>query len=75
MAASQLDTQRAKFCILFAACNCNSNTIQPLILADKADEIADMDSATTQISILTSAIEHFLNIASTECDYLSRAVC
>ncbi len=73
-AASQLETRRAKFRILFTAYDCNSNTIRPPILTNTADKIADMDSATTRIGILTSAIDHLLNIALAERDFLSRAV-
>ncbi len=42
---------------------------------DTVDKIANIDSATARISILTSAIDHLLNIASAEWDFLSRAVC
>ncbi len=76
-AASQSKTRRAKFRILFslfAAYDRNANTIQPPILTDTADKIANMDSTTMRIGILTSAIDHLLNIASAERDCLSRAV-
>ncbi len=48
--------------------------IRPPILKDTADEIADTDSATTRIGILTSAIDHLLDIASNERNFLSWAV-
>ncbi len=73
-AASHSETQCAKFCIIFSAYNQNSNTIQPPILTDTAKEIADMDNATTRIGIFTSAIDHLLDNASAERDFLSRAV-
>ncbi len=73
-AASQLETRREKFRILFASYDQNSNTIRPPILTDTAKEIAATENATKRIGTLPSAIDHLLDIASTERDFLSRAV-
>ncbi len=71
----QSDTQRAKFRIIFAAFDGTTGSITPPILTYTVEETNAMDSASTRISSLSSAINNLLNVVSSKQDFISRNVC
>mmetsp|Transcript_11008 Transcript_11008/g.23268 ORF Transcript_11008/g.23268 Transcript_11008/m.23268 type:complete len:197 (-) Transcript_11008:46-636(-) len=73
-AASQADTRRAQFRIIFSTFDATTDLIKLPILTDTAEEIAATDNASTRISHLSNAIENLLDIVSTERDFISRNV-
>ncbi len=58
--------------IIFATFNETMGSIKPPILMDTTEEIVAMDSTTTQISSLSSAIDNLLDIVSSEQDFISQ---